>query len=296
MNASYNLKNIRLLLMESFSEDELRRFCFDVPGFRDIHYDLTSNNSKSEIVDKIIEYADRKLIIENLLSGVKSLNPARYEAHKPYEISPGFYSTSKMVKGQIDILFLAANPIDSNRLRLDMEIREIDQALQKSEYGSRFRINQHWAVRIDDLQEYLLRHNPKIVHFSGHGSPFSEIVLEDHLGNSRSVPPQALSNLFSLLKDNVKCVVLNACYSAKQAKAIAKHIDYVIGMSKAIDDAAAIKFAKGFYQALGYGKSIEDAFNLGKIEVNLTEASEQDIPKLLTSKNHTQDLSLIGND
>jgi hypothetical protein len=75
--------------------------------------------------------------------------------------------------------------------------------------------------------------------------------------------------------------VLNACYSEKQAQAIAQHIDCVIGMSKAIGDAAAISFAAAFYQALGYGRSVKAAFDLGCAQIDLENLDEQDTPKLL---------------
>ncbi len=35
-------------------------------------------------------------------------------------------------------------------------------------------------------------------------------------------------DLFELFADKIECVVLNACYSEPQAKAIAQQIDYVI--------------------------------------------------------------------
>ena len=56
---------------------------------------------------------------------------------------------------------------------------------------------------------------PDIVHFSGHGSETSEIVLEDQAGASRVVPQHALSRLFSVLPGKIRCVVLNACYSER---------------------------------------------------------------------------------
>ena len=62
----------------------------------------------------------------------------------------------------------------------------------------------------------------------------------------------------------MKCVVLNACYSVAQANAISKHIDYVVGMKKAIGDEAAIKFAVGFYDALGAGRDFETAYKFGQ--------------------------------
>ena len=136
----------------------------------------------------------------------------------------------------IKILFLAANPSDTTRLRLDKESRVIDQAIRQAEFRDNFEIVQHWAVRVSDLQSLLLRHKPDILHFSGHGSSKNEIVLEDINGKSHSVSIRALKQLFSILKDNIRCVVLNACYSEPQAQVIAQYIDCVIGMSTAIGE------------------------------------------------------------
>jgi len=47
----------------------------------------------------------------------------------------------------IEILFLAVNPLDTTRLRLDEEVRAIDQALRQANYRDQFDLRQHWAVR-----------------------------------------------------------------------------------------------------------------------------------------------------
>jgi hypothetical protein len=70
----------------------------------------------------------------------------------------------------LKILFLAANPSDTTRLRLDQEIRAIDEKLRQTEFRDKYEIEQQWAVRVADLQGHLLRHKPNIVHFCGHGS------------------------------------------------------------------------------------------------------------------------------
>jgi hypothetical protein len=184
----------------------------------------------------------------------------------------------------IKILFLAANPADRDHLRLNAEMRAIDLALQQAAFRDRFDLRQHWAVQVTDLQHCLLRHQPDIVHFSGHGSVSSEIILEDDSGNSCPVSVRALSTLFFVLKDNIKCVVLNACYSEQQAQAIAQNIDCVIGMSKAIGDDAAIGFATAFYRALGFGRDVKTAFELGCVQIDLEGLDEQDTPKLMALK------------
>ena len=206
------------------------------------------------------------------------------DAHTPAAPASSQKSVTMPGGKMIKILFLAANPTDTARLRLGEESRAIDQALRQTEFRDKFDIEQHWAVRAADLQGYLLRHQPDIVHFSGHGGSSSEIILEDNAGNSHPVSIRALSTLFSVLKDNVRCVVLNACFSEQQARAIAAHIDCVVGMSTAIGDAAAISFAAAFYQALGYGRDVKTAFDLGCVQIDLANLDEQEIPQLLTVK------------
>lgn len=181
----------------------------------------------------------------------------------------------------ITILFLAANPINTSRLRLDEEVRGIDVALRQTEFRDRFEIKQQWAVRVTDLQDCFLRYQPNIVHFSGHGSSSNEIVVEGQQGAGYPLSIRALSQVFFLLKDTIGCVILNACYSEQQAQVIAQHIDCVIGMSKAIGDVAAIMFAVAFYRALGYGRNVKTAFDLGCAQIDLEHSHEPDIPKLL---------------
>lgn len=186
-------------------------------------------------------------------------------------------------ESKIGILFLAANPVHTQRLRLDEEIREIDQRLLATKFRDQFEIHQAWAVRYSDLSQAIQRYVPQIIHFSGHGSNQDGIILEDINGNAHPVSPQSLARLFGVFKDTIRCVVLNACWSASQAQAILEHVMCVIGMSRAIGDQAAIRFASGFYQAIGYGHTVKAAFELGCIEIDLASLNESDVPKLLVS-------------
>lgn len=169
----------------------------------------------------------------------------------------------------IQILILAANPQDTDRLRLDEEVREIQAALEASRNRDAFEVMTRWAVRVDDLQKVLLDHNPQIVHFSGHGDGDRGLILEDELGQARMVSTDALAKLFSLFQDTIQCVCLNACYSEVQAEAIHAAIPFVVGMNQPIGDKAAIKFAQGFYRAIGANRSIEEAYEFGCNAIDL---------------------------
>jgi CHAT domain-containing protein len=184
------------------------------------------------------------------------------------------------MSNKIKVLFLAANPLDTSPLRLGAEAREIDEQLELGSARSRFKLLQHWALRPSDLQRVLLKHKPHIVHFSGHGSRAQEIVLENAAGKSCSVNRRAVANLFRILQDNVRLVVLNACFSRAQAAALMNKVDYTIGTKKAVGDQAAIIFAGAFYRALAFGRSVREAFELARLELALVGLPGANVPKL----------------
>jgi len=179
------------------------------------------------------------------------------------------------------ILFLAADPTDASRLRLGEELREIQEKLQLAKLRERFRLHQRMSVRPADISQALLDEQPQIVHFSGHGMATGALCFENQMGETHPIQPDALAALFEQFASQVKCVVLNACYSEIQANAIAEHIDYVVGMNQAIGDKAAIAFAIGFYQALGAGRTIEEAYKLGCVQIRLQGVPEHLTPVLV---------------
>jgi hypothetical protein len=184
------------------------------------------------------------------------------------------------MKDKIKVLFLAANPVDTGALRLGQEVREIDEKIEVGSAREAFELIQHHALRVSDLQQVLLRRQPHIVHFSGHGSKTEEIVLENNLGKSHPVSKEALTALFRILRDNVRVVVLNACFSKAQAEALREVIDYTIGTNKAVGDRAAITFAAAFYRALAFGRTVVEAFELARVELDLTSIKGSDTPEL----------------
>jgi hypothetical protein len=183
--------------------------------------------------------------------------------------------------GPVKILFLGANPSNLTQRALDREAREIGERLRAAKLRERFQLEYGWAVRVSDLQQCLLVHEPTIVHFSGHGTQDGQFMVEDQQGHSFAVNPSALAMLFEILRDNIRCVVLNACASKAQAEAIRQHIDCVVGMTAAISDAAAMTFSGAFYQALGFGRSIKQAFDLARNQLMLEGVGNADLAALL---------------
>lgn len=89
MATSYNLANIRILLTEGFSDAELRRFCYDAPEFRAVYDGLAANTGKAEIIDHLLEFAERWALLTPLLAWTKQQNPAQYNHHQPYLVDVG---------------------------------------------------------------------------------------------------------------------------------------------------------------------------------------------------------------
>lgn len=179
----------------------------------------------------------------------------------------------------IKILFLGANPVDKDRLNLGKEVNKITTNLKLAKERDRLVFSQKWAVKVENMIQEILDEDPDILHFSGHGEP-EGIYLEQENGRSQLVSTAALESLFKLF-NTVQCVLLNSCYSEAQAKAIKAYIPYVIGMPLSILDKAAIAFSAGFYQAIGAGKAIPEAYELGKIAILMEGYTEDNLPILL---------------
>jgi hypothetical protein len=212
---------------------------------------------------------------------------------KSYEAVDVDFKTIGISHDLVSILFLAADPTNESRLRLGEEYREIQEKLKLAKLRDRFKLElPQLSARSLDISQALLDTRPHIVHFSGHGKPDGALCIEDQVGKSQLVQPDALAALFEQFSHQVNCVILNACYSEPQAKAIAEHINYVIGMNQAIGDRAAIAFSKGFYQALGAGRTIEEAYKLGLVQIRLQNIPEHLTPVLI-QKGKTA--SLTGN-
>ncbi|UFH53249.1 caspase family protein [Spirosoma sp. KNUC1025] len=178
------------------------------------------------------------------------------------------------------ILFLAANPNDTQQLRLGAESEKIKAELNMSTHRDAILFTSNMAVTPQNMTRYILREKPSIVHFSGHGNA-DGLCLETDDGTVKLIGANALGMVFAAFDGTVQCVVMNACYSAEQADAIARSVPYVIGMTRSVQDAAALAFSVGFYQAIGEGETIPKAYQLGLAQMAMTTDGQQEIPVLL---------------
>lgn len=190
----------------------------------------------------------------------------------------------RLTPSRCTIVFFAAHPPSTGTLDLGEEARAISTKLRAAKFRDTISLVQAWAARPDDLLQYLNEHDATVVHFSGHGTGMPGLVMQDETGQPKLVDGNALRALFKAVKGNVRLVVLNACRSTAQAMAIAKEIDCVIGMRVPVGDEAARIFAAALYRAIGFGKSIQEAFDQGRAAVMLEGIPEQNAPILICRK------------
>lgn len=105
----------------------------------------------------------------------------------------------------------------------------------------------------------MLNKDYEIVHFAGHGSR-GFLFFEAPGGEAQPCPLPALADYLKRYS-SIQCVILNACYSLSE---LCEPITpFTVGMDAPIEDASAIEFARGFYDAIAAGKTIDFAIEEG---------------------------------
>ncbi|MEH2209073.1 effector-associated domain EAD1-containing protein [Nostoc sp.] len=219
-----------------------------------------------DLVSKAYQYNSGNLLLKAVVQDLLIINTQVESSTQPVQ--------------QYKVLILAAIP---EGLRLDLEMRKIREAIERGARHEVFKIEVRTAVRSQDIRRAIEEEKPQIVHVCGHGRKDGSLLLEDDGGNSIPVSPQGLASLFRLHMNYVKCVLLNTCYSEKSTIAISQYINYVIGMNNSIQDKAAIAFAQGFYDGLGYKTAdtqdvFQRAFDEGMIAIEMEHSSQESIP------------------
>lgn len=191
----------------------------------------------------------------------------------------------KKIPEKITVLFIASNPLDQSQLRLDEEAREIEVMIRKSDYRDSISFVSKWAARPLDILQTINEIKPTIVHFSGHGSSQDQLVFQDDNGRTKLISKEALIQTMVSTTDNIELVFFNTCFSFNQAREITRHINAAIGMNDTIGDTAARIFSAYFYAALGFGHSVEKAFNQAKSALMLEGILEENTPELYGKEN-----------
>lgn len=160
------------------------------------------------------------------------------------------------IPSMLHVLVVASRPQKMPSIATDEEFKIIKSAIAQAKYRERFHLELPLlAAEIHDVSQALLDNRVDVVHFSCHGDQ-TGIVMHDGGGDPVTWKYDALLDVLAGY-DTLQCLVLNSCES--DAPALRQFSGLVIAMKDEIYDAAGIEFARGFYQALGAGKSPEFA-------------------------------------
>lgn len=247
------------------------------------HDDQARRRQRDE--DKRIKDQDRKQSEADRMRREADKRHAREmarEAERRLRISETERLTPR-APAKVKVLVLAASPEDHGPLRLDQEVREIQEKIRATEH--RDAIELHWrpAARLTDLLQALNEVQPHIVHFSGHGAQ-DFLVFEDQQGNSKVLTNDVLAEMLRVSSDEVRLVIFNSCSSAAQAELATDSVDFAIGMNVSIGDEAAKVFAAQLYSSLGFGLCVTAAFEQARLAITLAGLDEANSPALYSAE------------
>ena len=111
-----------------------------------------------------------------------------------------------------------------------------------------------------------------------HGTEHGEIILEGEDNKPQFIQPDIIRGIFEVVKDEVRLIIFNACYSSIQAEAVIEEIDCAIGITGEIPDDAAIQFASVFYQSVACGRSVLSAYKFGVVALRGFKVPKEQLP------------------
>ena len=186
------------------------------------------------------------------------------------------------VRLPLRILALIASPRGLAQLDIEKERENLTRALQPLlESGS---VAVEWLEHATwpTVQDRLLADCWHIVHFIGHGDfdidrEEGVLALENDYGRLNRIPADSVVDLLREAQPMPRLVVLNACesstssqsdlFSGVAAALVRGGVSAVTAMQFEISDQAAIAFSRGFYTAIGHGRSVDEAVRSGRVAI-----------------------------
>lgn len=206
----------------------------------------------------------------------RALNPNMYSPIWIPAFDSGVYRDAirwprGAVHGQeLRILVMMASPANMSPIRVREEVRVLKASLLDGlDARARLKLEVIPAATIEDILTAMNRHKPHILHIGAHGNEDGELAFLDEQGDAAMVPLKGMAAAVAAAGDDLQMIVLNACHSHAAARVLVDYVDCAIGMRKTIADKSAIAFVQGFYGALGFGRSVSQAYEQGLARIQL---------------------------
>jgi hypothetical protein len=156
------------------------------------------------------------------------------------------------------VLAIFVNPRGTVPLRYGNEGRVIRESILLSRHRDRLSLTMRHASSVAELRHWLAEEPYQVVHVSGtapHG-----LELEDGEGVRAPVPLAELGRYLHKHVPPLRCLLLSNCYPVEGTDFTALGVPHAVAMDVAVDDQAAVEFCHGFYDALGAGRAVPQAY------------------------------------
>ena len=182
---------------------------------------------------------------------------------------------------EVRVLMFASSPTDEDALQVEKEELGIRRGLNRTPYGRKFHIEAIAHATKADLGR-VLKEMPHMVHFAGHGGQESHslggslavvkrfgLIFENARKGSEYLWEEESQRLFEPFREQIECVFLNACHSDGVLQSLKDKVQYLVGVIGTVKDDKAVLFAPAFYEALGQGLGVEQAFKAARSRLEL---------------------------
>lgn len=186
------------------------------------------------------------------------------------------------------VAYLTANPrivdedavgnLELTRIRVDLEMRQVKEAVKRSVHRDYIKID-HWpAATRDDVVTVLNDFRPHVVHFSGHGGDGTlEFDNGEMIAEGVPVSFEYLTRALSATDTAPTVLILNACDTLDGADILLDAVPVVIATAREIEDTGALVFAVSFYSAIASGQSIRAALDQARLAMDQLPTAQGDV-------------------
>lgn len=252
----------RLMLELFVSRADLQRFLSLMPQGQNILRTLPDMVSMAETAFAATEALKSRGMLAQTLERLAREFPRRrheIEAVAGRSLTPASSPdeppTSSAKQAGITVLIVSTHPDATLRLRMDREFRSI---LARTDHRH-LDVVLVQAEHIEDLRAALLSHMPQVLHLRAHGE--SQGMLSFEVASpGADLSSRDLLRLIGALSDDLRLVIIEAEYAAVTARDIAPVVAYTIAVEISASDTSRIDFFVAFYESLGSGRPIEEAF------------------------------------
>ena len=215
--------------------------------------------------------------------------------------------STALEKGPLRVLLFTSMPEDQNRLKVEEEQAQVQEALLPWISKGLVKLEMPDDGRFSTLQAWLKDFQPQVLFLSGHGkfhhaphtgeAGHGVFLFESETGDGDAVEEDKIAR--ALVGTGVQLVALSACESSKTASDALTHgltqhiseqgIPHVIGMRESILDAAGIQFARVLCEELVRAERVDWALQAARIA---TQTPFKDIPRREAGNAALEELSL----